>query len=123
MKYPENAASYDKQIKEMREMQFARKLTPKEMEEWKGPVHYITHHAVLCPDKQSTPVRIVFNSLALYIGHTRNDYCCKGPDLPNNLFGIVIQLSENLVAICSHIAKMYHMIAIPEDDQHVHMFL
>jgi len=32
MKHPENAASYDKQIKEMEEMQSARKLTPKEIE-------------------------------------------------------------------------------------------
>ena len=39
MKHPDNAASYDKQIKEMEEMQFARKLTPKEIEQWKGPIH------------------------------------------------------------------------------------
>ena len=76
MKHPENAASYDKQIKEMGEMQFARKLTPKEIEEWKGPVHYVAHHAVLRPEKKSTPVRIVFNSSASYAGHTLNDYWC-----------------------------------------------
>ena len=76
MKHPENAASYDNQIKEMEEMQFARKLTPKEIEEWKGPVHYVAHHAVLRPEKKSTPVRIVFNSSALYAGHTLNDYWC-----------------------------------------------
>lgn len=120
MKHPENAASYDKQIKEMEEMQFARKLTPKEIEEWKGEVHLFAHHAVLSPEKKSTPVRIVFNSSASYAGHTLNDYWYKGPDLLNNLFGVVIQFRENPVAICGDIAKMYHMIAIPEDDQHVH---
>jgi len=36
MKNAENAASYDNQIKEMKEMQFARKFTPKEIEQWKG---------------------------------------------------------------------------------------
>ena len=123
MKHPENAASYDKQIKEMEEMQFARKLTPKEIKEWKGPVHYVAHHAVLRPEKKSTPVRIVFNSSASYAGHTLNDYWYKGPDLLNNLFGVVIRFRENRVAICSDIVKMYHMIAIPEDDQHVHRFL
>ena len=77
MKHPaENAASYDKQIKEMGEMQFARKLTPKEIEELKGPVHYVAHHTVLRPEKKSTPVRIVFNSSASYAGHTLNDYWC-----------------------------------------------
>ena len=123
MKHPENAASYDKQIKEMEEVQFARKLTPKEIKEWKGPVYYITHHAVLGPEKKSTPVRIVFNSSGSYAGHTLNDYWCKGPDLLNNLFGVVIRFCENPVAICRDIVKMYHMIAIPKDDQHVHRFL
>lgn len=101
-------------------MQFARMLTPKEIEQWKGPIHYVAHHAVLRPEKKSTPVRIVFNSSASYAGHTLNDYWYKGPDLLNNLFGVVIRFRENLVAICGDIAKMYHMIAIPEDDQHIH---
>ncbi|XP_068704062.1 uncharacterized protein [Montipora capricornis] len=122
MKHTENAASYDKQIKEMKEMQFARKLTPKEIKEWKGPVHYIAHHAVSRPEK-STPVRIVFNSSASYAGHALNDYWYKGPDFLNNLFGVVMRFRENPVAICGDIAKMYHMIEIPEDDQHVHRFL
>ena len=47
MKNPENAASYDKQIKEMEEMQFSRKLSSKEINQWKGPVHYVAHHAVI----------------------------------------------------------------------------
>ena len=123
MKHPVNAASYDKQIKEMEEMQFARKLTPEETEQWKGPIHYVAHHAVLRPEKKSAPVRNVFNSSALYARHTLNDYWYKGPDLLNNRFGVVIQFRENLVAICGDIAKMYHMIAIPEDNQHVHRFL
>ena len=123
MKHLENAASYDKQIKEMEEMQFPRKLTPTEIEEWKCPVHYVAHHAFLCPEKKSTPARIVFNSSASYAGHALNDYWYKGPNLFNNLFGVAIRFRENVVAICGDIAKMYHMITIPEDDQHVHRFL
>ena len=68
-------------------------------------------------------MRIVFNSSASYAGHTLNDYWYKGPDLLNNLFGVVIRFRENPVVICFDIAKMYHMIAIPEEDQHVHSFL
>ena len=123
MKHLEYAASYDKQIKEMEEMQFARKLTPKEIEEWRCPVQHDAHHAVLRPEKKSTPMRILFNSLAWYAGHTFDDYWYKGRDLLNNQFGVVIQFRENRLAICGKIAKMYHMIAIPEDDQHVHRFL
>ena len=60
---------------------------------------------------------MALNSSALYAGHTLNDYLFKGPDFLNNLVDVVIQFCENLIA------KMYHMIAIPEDEQRVHRFL
>ena len=41
---PDHAAAYDKQMREMTEMHFPRKLTKKELETYKGPVHYIAHH-------------------------------------------------------------------------------
>lgn len=59
---PENAAAYREQMREMEDLGFARKLTEKEIEEYKGPVHYIAHREVVRPDKKSSPVRIVFNS-------------------------------------------------------------
>ena len=31
----------------METMQFARKLPPKELTDWKGPVHQVSHHAVV----------------------------------------------------------------------------
>ena len=104
-------------------MQFARKLSPKELTDWKGPIHYFSHHAVTYPEKKSTPVRIVFNSSASHNSHTLNDYWFKRLDLLNNLFGVVIRFCKKPYAICGDIAKMYHMIAIPEKDQHVHKFL
>ena len=122
-KQPEYANSYDKQIKEMEEMNFSRKLNKKEAEEWQGPVHYVSHHAVVRPEKKTTPIRIVFNSSASFNGHTLNDYWYKGPDLLNNLFGVVLRFRENAIAVCGDITKMYHMISIPSADQHVHRFI
>ena len=122
MKQSDYADAYDKQVKEMEELNLSRKLNKRELEDWKGPVHYGAHQAVLRPEKASTPVRIVFNSSASYGGHTLNDYWFKGPDLLNNLFGVVLRFRENAVAVCGDITKMYHMIAIPEADQHVHRF-
>ena len=74
LKNPEEAAAYNQKIIEMEEMNFARKLTEKEIEDHKGPVHYIAHHAVHRPDSTSTPVRTVFNSSSSYHGHVLNDY-------------------------------------------------
>ena len=123
MKDPNNANEYDKQIKEMTELNFARKLSEEEIKNHEGPVHYIAHHEVVRPEKKSTPVRIVFNSSASYEGHKLNNYWLKGPDLLNNLFGVVLRFRENEVAISSDISKMYHRVFIPKEDQDVHRFL
>jgi hypothetical protein len=65
----------------------------------------------------------VFNSSASYQGHKLNDYWFKGPDLLNNLFGVVLRFRENEVAISGDISKMYHRVLIPKEDQDVHRFL
>lgn len=64
LKNPTQAASYNDKMVEMEKMSFSRKLSEKEINDHKGPVHYISHHAVLRPDSTSTPDRIVFNSSA-----------------------------------------------------------
>ena len=53
---PEQTQVYDKQRIEMNEMNFSKKLSVEEMTNYKGPVHYIPHHAVVKPEKKSTPV-------------------------------------------------------------------
>lgn len=72
-------------------MKFCRKLTKEKDESYQGAVHYIPHHAVVRPEKKSTPVRIVFNSSYMFQGHQLNDYWMKGPDMLNNLFGVVLR--------------------------------
>ena len=67
-KHPEYAEAYGQQMSEMVEMGFARKLDETELSSHKGPVHYVSHHAVVRPEKKSTPVRILFNSSAVYLG-------------------------------------------------------
>ena len=120
---PEHAKVYDNQIKDMVTRRVARKLSNTELTLYKGPVHYIGHHEVLKPDSKSTPVRIVFNSSANYMGHILNEYWAKGPDLLNNLLGVLIRFRENKVAFIGDIKKMYHTVKMTELDQHTHRFL
>ena len=118
-----HAEVYQKQIEDMVDREVARKLTLKELKEYKGPIHYISHHEVLKPDSKSTPVRIVFNSSARYMGHALNDYWAKGPHLLNDLLGILIRFRENKIALIGDIKKMYHTVKTKTIDQHTHRFL
>jgi len=53
-------------------------------------MHYISHHEVLKPNWKSTLVRTVFSSSAKYMGHVLiNEYWAKGPDLLNNVVGVL----------------------------------
>ena len=105
-----HAEVYQQKIEDMIDREVARRLSRKELEEYQGPIHYISHHEVLKPDSKSTPVRIVFNSRARYMGHTLNDYWAKGPHLLNDLLGILIRFRENQIALIGDIKKMYHTV-------------
>ena len=52
---------YNKEFQKYLDRGAAVKLTKQEIEEWKGPVNYISHHGVV-QDSVSTPLRIVTNS-------------------------------------------------------------
>ena len=114
---------YDKQIKDMVLRNVARKLSKEELTNYTGPTHYIANHQVLKPESKSTPVRIVFNSSANYMGYLLNEYWAKGFDLLNNLLAVLIRFRENRVAFIGDIKKMYHTVKTSELDQHIHRFL
>jgi hypothetical protein len=120
---PEHAKAYDTQIMEMNDLNFARQLEEKEINYYNGPIHYIAHHSVVKSQSKSTPIRIVFNSSSVYQGHCLNDYWLKGPDLLNNLFGVILRFRENKVALNADISKMYHRVPISLEDHHVHIFI
>ena len=118
-----HAEIYNQQIQDMVNRNVACKLTEEEFKTYRRPFHYISHHEVLKPDSKTTPVRIVFNSSVNYMGHVLNEYWAKGPDLLNNLLGILIRFRENEVAFIGDVRKMYHTVHTKEIDQHTHRFL
>lgn len=123
IKSEEYSKCYDNQMKDMVNRKTARLVENAELTNYKGPVHYISHHGVEKKESESTPLRIVFNSSSKFEGHILNDYWMKGADLLNNLLGVILRFRENKIAIQGDISKMYHSIQIPELEQHVHRFL
>ena len=115
--------AYKDQMQDMVQRGIARKLSQHELADFEGPVHYLNHHEVIKPESLSTPLRIVFNSSASFMGHVLNDYWAKGPDFINNLFGILLRFREEQIGLVADISKMFNAIQLAEMDQHVHRFL
>ena len=123
MRNPINAKIYQTQIEEMIKRKVCKKLEEPEIENYKGPLFFLTHHEVRKGDSKSTPCRIVFNSSAKFQGHSLNDYLAKGPDMLNNLLGVLLRFREERYVIFGDISKMYHSIGLNEFDQMAHCFL
>ena len=115
--------AYKDQMQDMVQRGIARKLSQHELADFEGPVHYLNHHEVIKPESLSTPLRIVFNSSASFMGHVLNDYWAKGPDFINNLFGILLRFREEQIGLVADISKMFNAIQLADMDQHVHRFL
>ena len=118
------AETYQKQVQDMVNRGVARKLSQKELQDWKGPTYYISHLAVVNTQSQSTPVRIVFNSSQVCKGISLNSCLAKGPDCyMNNLLGILLRWREEQVALVGDIRKMFNSVHIKPLEQHCHRFL
>ena len=110
-----HADVYKDQIQDMIKRGVARKLSQEELEKYRGPIHYISHHEVIKENSASTPCRIVFNASQKYNGLSINDFWAKGPDLINNPMGILIRFQEFPYPVAGDIKKMYHSIKIKPD--------
>ena len=119
----ELAELYASQIDDMINRKVCRKVSKSELDDYTGPKYYIPHHEVIKEESQSTPCRIVFNSSAVCNGHALNDYFAKGPDMLNNLAGVLLRFREERYAFVGDISKMYHSIDISLKDQMTHLFL
>lgn len=115
---------YEDQIQDLLLRKVAVKVDDDEIARYTGPIHYLSHHEVIKEESKSTPCRIVFNASAKYKGQTLNEFWAKGPDLLNNLLGVLLRFREQQFAMVGDIRKMYHAIKLkPGLDQHTHRFL
>ena len=83
---------------------------------------YIPHHGVYHPKKPGK-IRIVFDCSATCEGKTLNQYLLSGPDLINNLTGVLLRFRKDLVAFTCDIEAMFHQVGVNEEDRDFLRFL
>ncbi|KAK7880577.1 hypothetical protein WMY93_032789, partial [Mugilogobius chulae] len=89
----------------------------KEGEKW-----FIPHHGIYHPQKPDK-LRVVFDASAKYKGSSLNDHLLSGPDLLNNLNGVLFRFRRHQVALLCDIEKMFHQFHVYEGDRDYLRFL
>lgn len=87
-----------------------------------GERWYIPHHGIDQPQKPDK-LRVVFVASAKYRGNRLNDHLLSGPDLLNNLNGVLIRFRRYQVALLCDIEKMFHQFHVFEADRDYLRFL
>ncbi len=87
-----------------------------------GECNYIPHHGVYHP-KKPDKLRVVFDCSARYQGKSLNDHLLSGPDLTNNLFGVLCRFRKHPIAITCDVEAMFHQFHVARDDRDYLRFL
>ena len=122
-KQPEWREAYKGQVHEMVNRGAAMKLTQEMIDDWKGPVSYVSHLIAPNPHSVTTPVRLVWNSSQSFKGVSMNDLLLKGPDVLNPIRAVLLRFRKGEHAALGDIRKMYNSVWLKEQEVHLHRFL
>ena len=111
---------YSKCIRQLVEKGYAEKIEEDDQPQ-AGRTWYLPHHAVKHPKKGK--VQVVFDSAANYKGVSLNTQLVQGPDLTNNLLGVLLRFRERKTAIVADIEAMFHQVRVAPEDADALRFL
>ena len=113
---------YNKEFQKYLDRGAAVKLTKQEIDEWQGPVNYISHHGVV-QDSVTTPLRIVTNS-SLKNGTTSLNECLvKGPKSLNSMLDITIRFRCHEEGMVFDLTKAYNALKTGPVEKHLRRFV
>ena len=87
-----------------------------------GKTWYLPHHGVYHPRKPEK-IRVVFDCNTKFKDYCINGELIQGPDLTNQLVGVLLRFREEPVAVMADIEAMFHQVRVPERFQNYLRFL
>ena len=61
-------------------------------------------------------VRVVFDCAARFRETSLNDQLLQGPDLMNNLTGVLLRFRQERVALVADVEQMFHQVIVKPED-------
>ena len=114
-KYKEDYIKFMNEVFSRRDAEEAPVLAQNDRVKW-----YTPHHGVYHPKKNK--IRVVFDCSARFKGTSLNDHLLSGPDLTNNLTGVLCRFRRYLYAITCDM-EMFHQFVVIETDRDYLRFL
>ncbi|XP_073950917.1 uncharacterized protein [Choristoneura fumiferana] len=112
------STTYKKFINEYEQLQHMRLADPL-TSQLTSPC-YLPHHGVLKLDSATTALRVVFNASAkTSSGYSLNDLMECGPNLQQDLQGLILKWRTHKYVVTADIEKMFRQFLIREADQHL----
>ncbi|XP_068728654.1 uncharacterized protein [Montipora capricornis] len=121
LKKPEVERRYKEAMNANVEMGYVRKLEPNEAED--GRSWYLPHFPVIREDRETTKVRIVFDSAARCQGVSLNDVMLNGPKLHRDVLDILLRFRLRPAALVADIKEIFFWVVLAEKDHKYHRLL
>ena len=91
---------------------FIERVPESEIRTEEGQCWFLVHHGVY--HKVKNKLRVVFDCSKRNAGVSLNDHLLSGPDLINNLIGILLRFREETVAFMCDVESMFMQIKVPK---------
>ena len=121
LRRPRVAERYKEAMNANLDKGYVRKVHPDELDT--RPGWYLPHFPVIREDKQTTKVRIVFDSAARCKGVCLNDAMLTGPKLQKDVLETLLRFRLKPVALVADIKEMFSQVVLAEKDRPYHRFL
>ena len=121
LKKDNNLDIYNKALKRAIDKGYIVKLGKSDIQEYSGPVSYVTHFPVYKPGSKSTPVRVVTNTSLKNrnCGLSPNECMAVPPKALSNLLQVLVRLQSYMKALCMDMSKAYQSVKTGDLEQNV----
>ena len=114
--------TYNKEFQKYLDRGAAVALSRQEIEDYKGPVNYISHHRVI-QDSVTTPLRIVTNSSLKNGKYSLNECLARGPNSLNSMLDIALRFRCHEEGMVFDLTKAYNALKTGPVEKNLRRFV
>ena len=111
---PEILAEYDQILCEQERLSIIETVPEEEVKGKAGEITYIPHKEIICRDKSTARLRVVYDALATCNGISLNQCLHTGPSLLPKIIDIMLRFRSKQVVLVGDLEKAFLMVAVDE---------